>query len=135
MQRGIGNVNPMKMAKCIKELERIYGIKNGGDRGNQYKKAEPNNSDVVRTQRQLAEQIGVNQDTLLNYKKLNDLIPELQSLVENGTLKATTAYKIWAKMPPEEQETFFNDIGQEKIKKLTYYQQDMTWLSISVKMD
>ncbi|ERI90963.1 hypothetical protein HMPREF1982_03525 [Clostridiales bacterium oral taxon 876 str. F0540] len=32
MQRGVGNVNPMKMARCIVELERIYGIKHGGDR-------------------------------------------------------------------------------------------------------
>ncbi|MCD3240829.1 hypothetical protein G8T75_12765 [Clostridium botulinum D/C] len=34
---------------------------------------------------------------MLNYKKLNELIPELQSLVESGALKSTTAYKIWAK--------------------------------------
>lgn len=41
MQRGVGNVNPMKMAKCIKELERIYGVKQGrgGDTTN------PNYSD------------------------------------------------------------------------------------------
>lgn len=26
------HVNPMKMARCIRELERIYGIKSGGDR-------------------------------------------------------------------------------------------------------
>lgn len=26
MQRGVGNVNPMKMAKCIMELERIKGF-------------------------------------------------------------------------------------------------------------
>lgn len=39
-QRGIGN-----MARCIQELERIYGIRNGGDRGNQYikKEADSNN--------------------------------------------------------------------------------------------
>ncbi|MCX0398430.1 hypothetical protein LI014_13630 [Clostridium perfringens] len=29
MQRGVGNVNPMKMAKCIVELERIKVIKVG----------------------------------------------------------------------------------------------------------
>ena len=29
MQRGVGNVNPMKMAKCITELERIYRIRQG----------------------------------------------------------------------------------------------------------
>lgn len=31
MQRGVGNVNPMKMAKCIKELERIYGVQQLND--------------------------------------------------------------------------------------------------------
>lgn len=34
-------------------------------------------------------------------------------------MKATVGYKIWAKMPQEEQEKFFNDIGREKIKTLT----------------
>lgn len=62
LQRGIGNVNPMKMARCIVELERIYGIKNGGDR-----KSDLNNSKVITqsdknnspqiTQSDLAEQI------------------------------------------------------------------------------
>lgn len=36
MQRGVGNVNPMKMAICIMELERIYGIKNGGRGGHRH---------------------------------------------------------------------------------------------------
>ena len=31
-QRGIGNSNPVKFGRCIKELERIYNIKHGGDR-------------------------------------------------------------------------------------------------------
>ena len=121
MQRGIGNCNPMKMAKCIMELERIYGIKKGGDRGNQYKEAEPNNS-VLTDQKQLAKQLNISTDTLQNYKKLTTLIPELQTMVENDALKATTAYKIWAKLSQEEQEKFFNDIGQEKIKQITQKQ-------------
>lgn len=37
-QRGIGN--PIKLGRCIKELERIYGIQNGGYRGNQYQEAK-----------------------------------------------------------------------------------------------
>lgn len=118
MQRGIGNVNPMKMAKCIMELERIKGIQNGGNRGNQYKGAEPNNSDVP-TQKDLAEDLNIKQDTITNYKKLLNLIPELQQMVENGSMKATVGYKIWARMPREEQEKFFNDIGRDKIKTLT----------------
>lgn len=114
MQRGVGNVNPMKMAKCIIELERIKGIQNGGNRGNQYKGAEPNNSDVP-TQKDLAEDLNIKQDTITNYKKLLNLIPELQQMVENGSMKATVGYKIWAGMPQDEQE----NIGREKIKTLT----------------
>ncbi|CAG7839925.1 hypothetical protein CLOHAE12215_01341 [Clostridium haemolyticum] len=122
MQRGVGNVNPMKMARCIRELERIYGVRQGSasDGSNQYiKRADRNNFVEQKSQDDLAKQIGIDQRQLQNYKKLNELIPELQSLVETGALKSTTAYKIWAKMPQDEQEKFFNDIGQEKIKQLT----------------
>lgn len=108
-QRGIGNVNPIKMARCIAELERIKGIKKGGDRGNQYKKADGNNF-VLPTQSDLAEEIGLDQRQLQNLKKLTNLIPELQQMVENGSMKATVGYKVWARMPQEEQEKFFNDI-------------------------
>lgn len=62
------------MARCIQELERIKGVQNGGDRGNQYKLADKDN-----------------------------LIPELQDLIESNQMKATVGYKIWAKMPQEEQ--------------------------------
>lgn len=112
MQRGVGNVNPMKMAKCIMELEMIKGIKVG----------KPSNSEIIseyKTQKDLAVEIGLDERQLRNYKQLNSLIPELQQMIENGSMKATVGYKIWAKMPQEEQEKFFNDIGSEKIKTLT----------------
>ncbi|ENK1242987.1 hypothetical protein AB2063_001115 [Clostridium botulinum] len=114
-QRGVGNVNPMKMAKCIKELERIYGIRVG----------KPSNSEIIselKSQEDLASQIGIDERQLRNYKKLNELIPELQSLVETGALKSTTAYKIWARLPKEEQEEFFNEIGIDKVKQMTQKQ-------------
>lgn len=79
------------MAKCIMELERIYGIQKGGNRGNQYL-PNPNNSDLP-TQSDLANQLNVDQDTITNYKKLTTLIPELQQMVENGSMKATVGYK------------------------------------------
>lgn len=72
------------MAKCIKELERIYRTKQGrgGDTTN-------GNNFVCKSQEDLAKQIGIDQRQLQNYKKLNELIPELQSLVETGALKST----------------------------------------------
>lgn len=88
-------INPMKMARCILELERIYGIQNGGNRGNQYKVADTDNLNLAKTQSDLANQIGVSQQQLQDYK---NLIPELQSMVENEAIKATVAYKIWARL-------------------------------------
>lgn len=96
MQRGVGNVNPMKMAKCIHELERIYGIKNGGDR-----KSDLHNPNLI-TQEKLAEQMGISQDQLLRYKQLLDLIPEIQELVDKNKLKPTVAREFLAKLSQEE---------------------------------
>ena len=89
-QRGIGNPNPMKLGRCIKELERIYGIKQGGSGfyGNQHKKNEElrNNFVTPKTEKDLADEIGLDVRTLQNYKKLTEMIPELEDLVDTGIL-------------------------------------------------
>ena len=104
------------MARCIVELERIYGIKQG--RGGD---TNMNNS-YSKTQKDLAVEIGIDQTQLNNYKRLNNLIPEFQEMVDDGSLKATTAYKLWAKMSHDEQEKFFNEIGKEQITNMTQKQ-------------
>lgn len=48
-------------------------------------------------QANLASEIGLDERQLRNYKQLNDLIPELQTMIENGSMKATVGYKIWSK--------------------------------------
>lgn len=118
MQRGIGNVNPMKMARCIQELERIYGIKRGGDHGNQFTEAKPHNPNLP-TQDKLAELMGISQDQLIRYKQLLDLIPDIQNLVDKGKLKPTVAHKILAKLPQDEQEDIINKLGGERLSKMT----------------
>ncbi|MFO1442826.1 ParB N-terminal domain-containing protein [Bacillus sp. Bva_UNVM-123] len=120
LQRGIGNVNPMKMARCIVELERIYGIR----QGSAYKKPESDNITQLKTQSDFAKELGISKQQLHEYKKLNELIPEFQELVEEGKLKATTAYKIWAKLPQEEQEKFLSEVGKERISQMTQKQTD-----------
>lgn len=116
MQRGVGNVNPMKMAKCIMELERIKGIRQGSaGKGS----LEQDNLTPKYSQEDLSNELQISKQQLQDYKKLTNLIPELQQMIENGSMKATVGYKIWAKMPQDEQEKFFNDIGREKIKTLT----------------
>ena len=73
-QRGIGNPNPVKLGRCIKELERIYGIEHGGNHGNQYS-PNPKVSELP-TQEDLADMIGISVDTLQNYKMLADMIAQ-----------------------------------------------------------
>jgi hypothetical protein len=92
MQRGVGNVNPMKMARCIQELERIYGIKHGGHGSNQYVQTLHNDNSAP-TQEKLAEQMGLSISQLQRYKQLLTLIPELQELVEKDKLKPTVVKK------------------------------------------
>ncbi|TCL72345.1 ParB-like nuclease family protein [Hydrogenispora ethanolica] len=62
-QRGIGNTNAVKLARCIAELERLYGIKEGRP------EKLPDNS-VVKNQVDLANELNVSIDQLQNYKRL-----------------------------------------------------------------
>ena len=110
-QRGIGNPNPVKLGRCIKELERIYGIEHGGDR----KTSNPKVSDL--NQSDIAEMIGISVDTLNNYKKLTELIPELEDLVDTGILAPTTALALVKYMSPSEQEEFVKSM--DVTKKIT----------------
>ncbi|GEM_PF-1083341 len=115
-QRGIGNPNPVKMGRCIKELERIYGISKGGDR-----KSKRNNF-VLKTQDDFANELGITSRLMQNYKKLLQLIPELQDVIETGELPASVGYKVWSKLQKEEQQKIFETYGKNYIASLTQSQ-------------
>ena len=108
-QRGIGNPNPVKLGRCIKELERIYGIKHGGSGyyGNQHEEFG-NNFVTPKTEKDLASEIGVDVRTLQNYKKLTEMIPELEELLDTGIVTKTTTILV------------LQYDGVEKIKKLRF---------------
>lgn len=102
-QRGDVGGSAKKVGKRIKELERIYGIQHGGDHGNQYTEAKPNNSDLPKSQSDLATQMRISVDTLQNYKLLAEMIPELSDLVDTGIVTKTTALAIMKELSEEEQ--------------------------------
>jgi hypothetical protein len=110
-QRGIGNLNPIKFGRCIVELERLYKIKVGNP--------QLQNNSVIKNQKDLANELGIDATQLQNYKRLLTLIPELQELVEKDQLSATTAYKVWAKLSPVDQQKLFEEIGKDKIIEMT----------------
>ena len=127
MQRGLGNTNPVKLAKCIAELERILGIRNGGDR-----KSDEHNV-PLKTQSDLAKELEMSTLQLRRYKKLLDLVPELQTAVEDGKISATNASAILAKLPESEQKAIAEQIigsdGKVSKQELEFYKNRVKELS------
>ena len=71
-----------KVGKRIKELERLYGIKVG--------KPNYEKNSQLKTQAQLASDMGMDVRTLQNYKMLAEMIPELEKLLDTGIVTKTT---------------------------------------------
>lgn len=120
-QRGIGNTNAVKLGRCIAELERIYGIKNGN---NQHTEKSLAHNEQPLTQEDLAKQLEISKAQMNRYKSLTELIPELQDAVQSGQITATTAMGFVKKLSPEEQEQLAEQIGvHEKVpnKKVQEY--------------
>lgn len=112
-QRGIGNANAVKFGRCIRELERIYGVRQGsaGNGGAEEIKFPR------KTQTEIAEEIGMTKQQLAKYKSLTDLIPELQDAVQTGRITATTAMGLVKRLSKEEQEQLAEQIAD--VEKLT----------------
>lgn len=74
-----------KVGLRIRELERLYGIREG-------RPEKLPNSSVV-TQEQLAYEFNMSVDTLQNYKLLAEMIPELEDLVDTGIVTKITVWQ------------------------------------------
>ena len=80
-------------------MERIYGIKQGNNQHN-----EDSNNVGKLTQEDLLKRLGLNKETYRQAKSLANLSPEIQQLIEQGTISASTAARvIGSKLPKEEQ--------------------------------
>lgn len=105
-QRGIGNPNAVKLGRCIKELERIYGIKTG--------RPKISNNVGSFTQEYLLEQLGLNKETYRQAKQLADLPEEIQQMVEDGNITPSTASRVIAKLSPEDQKRLISTLEPDK---------------------
>lgn len=111
-QRGTIAGSELKMGRIIKELERIYGIKNGGD-----KRALPQVAEV-KSQNDIAKELGMSVDKLNRMKKLAELPTEYQEMLESGRISANTAAALIAKLDESEQEELLRALpATEKITK------------------
>lgn len=116
-QRGIGNTNPMKSARCLLKLYEIYGIRKGN---NQYLgggSAIISEAPTKKYQKYLADMLGISERQLRNLYRLNNLIPELQQLVEEKKLTTTEAMQL-ALLDEEVQSKLYYALGDD-INKMT----------------
>lgn len=103
--------NPIKQGKVFAEYEKLCGVTYGN---NQWTR-----QNVATTQEQIAKELGIDVRTIQRLKKLQTLSPDLQQLIEDGSVKYTTALNVFSKLSNDEQEKLINEIGQEKIKEMT----------------
>lgn len=113
-QRGIGNINFVKFGRCERELERIYGIKHGGDRTSGSKSS--NGTFGQKTQKDLADESGVSLSTYKRSIQLAELPEEIQQMVMDGKVTSSTASRVIARLTPEEQKALIEQLsGQDKV--------------------
>ena len=110
-QRGSGNTNPIKLGRCLNELDRIYGVKRGN---NQHR--NPNNLDSMverKSKKEIAGRLGLSQETLTNYQKLTTLDEELKQMVLDGGISVTNAVKVAKKIQKEKQKDIVGFIREK----------------------
>lgn len=101
-QRGTISTSNFKSANIAKTLERIY--KSDG------------NSNSPKTQKELADKLGISLRSLQYIKSLDKLPNDLKELVEAGKITSTTAIKIFDRLTPEEKSDVIKMIKQEQGK-------------------
>lgn len=107
--------DPVKQGRWIAEYERLRGVR----QGSAYQKAGRNNFAQV-SQEDIAAELGVDSRTLQNLKKLNTLLPEIQEIISEGRISATTGFKLIARLSESEQHELLASLPEAQ--KLTQSQ-------------
>lgn len=108
-QRGDVGGSAKKVGIRIKELERLYGVKHGNNQNS--------TSNNYKSQEDIAKDFGISIPQLQNYKKLTEMIPELEELVDTKTVTPTTALAIMRSLSEEEQLQLISSM--DTTKKIT----------------
>lgn len=112
-QRGDVGGSAKKVGLRIKELERIYGVRDGSNNPHGVNVGEKNSF----TRSDIAQKLGMDVRTLQNYKKLTEMIPELEELVDTGIATPTTALAIMRNLTEKEQLDLISNM--DTTKKIT----------------
>lgn len=95
-RRGENGGSSIKLSRIINELERLNGIKNGGD----HRPVAP--LELLKTQEDLAQDMSMSLPAYKRVKRLVDLIPELQDMIDD-TIPASAASRVIAMLSSDQQ--------------------------------
>lgn len=88
-QRVLGNTNPVKLGRCFEFLNNWYGFIQGTNQYSFTKVLCSSEKHNPKNQTELAESYGITKQTMNNYMRMADMIPELDDLQdENLKLRA-----------------------------------------------
>ena len=124
-QRGEIGGSELKAIHRVDELRRIYGVQNGGDRGNQYtggKVAVVTMSQLAnspQTTEEVCAAAGIDYESYRKFKSLADLNPDWQELLEAGNVSASVASRIIAKLPSDKQTELLESLPDDAKQRLT----------------
>lgn len=124
-QRGEIGGSELKAIHRVDELRRIYGVQNGGDRGNQYtggKVAVGTLSQLAnspQTTEEVCAAAGIDYESYRKFKSLADLNPDWQELLEAGNVSASVASRIIAKLPSDKQTELLESLPDDAKQRLT----------------
>ena len=124
-QRGEIGGSELKAIHRVDELRRIYGVQNGGDRGNQYTggKVAVGTMSQLANSPQTTEEVcvaaGIDYESYRKFKFLADLNPDWQELLEAGNVSASVASRIIAKLPSDKQTELLESLPDDAKQRLT----------------
>lgn len=86
-------------------------------------------------QQEIAQQLGVSVTTLNEMLSIEPkLTPEIKELLDSGIISKTSASKIWIKLSEQEKLELLEELGQDKIKKMTIKETEK-YIRVSKELD
>lgn len=118
-QRVLGNTNPVKLGRCFSFLNKWYGFEKGNNQHSLSKVFTSSDIFTPKNQTELAESYGITKQTMNNYMRMADMIPELEDLVDTGIVTKDTALAMIRNLSSNEQRELISsmDITKKITKK------------------
>ena len=118
-QRVLGNTNPVKLGRCFSFLNNWYGFEKGNNQHSLSKVFTSSDIFTPKNQTELAESYGITKQTMNNYMRMADMIPELEDLVDTGIVTKDTALAMIRNLSSNEQRELISsmDITKKITKK------------------